>query len=430
MEFGNTHNTPIGPVNTTKSIARRPAVPAPAAVDPEGRLDADMLPYPVLFADGELPAPHQGPGARAGCRRGAPPGRRVLGRADREVAGRRGAWGSDRPGGGGKPAGGSQPEESAGRACAALADQYARAVDRRDRAAYVGAFHPDGVLEIDRAPQPDVLARRVSGHDELGRVTEAIARYERTFHFVGQSTYDVDGDLGDRRGVLHRPSPRRGRRFRHVHPVRGRVHAPRRPLGHPGTTNSQRMERGTHRMMIELSTNLPTYAADEPASWRPMVETAQMYDRAGFDRLVVSDHVVFGEAAGGVRQAGDRRRPGWQVQPTGPDGHWLEPLTDARVHCRVDHTRSGSARNILHGRPAPAGRPGQERRDARRAVRRPARPRRRRRLAAGGVRGGRAVVRRPGPAPRPHASRSARRCGGSSVPSYDGAGLTLRRHPP
>ncbi len=91
-------------------------------------------------------------------------------------------------------AGGSQPGDSDRAALRALADQYAIAVDRRDRAAYVGAFHPDGVLEIYRPRQLDVLARRVSGHDELGRVTEAIARYERTFHLVGQSTYDIDGD--------------------------------------------------------------------------------------------------------------------------------------------------------------------------------------------------------------------------------------------
>ncbi len=95
------------------------------------------------------------------------------------------------PAAGGSQPGGHDPDRVALRA---LADQYARAVDRRDRAAYVGAFHPDGVLEIYRARQPDVLARRVNGHDELGRVTDAIARYERTFHLVGQSTYDVDGD--------------------------------------------------------------------------------------------------------------------------------------------------------------------------------------------------------------------------------------------
>src|SRR5438045_4076097 len=49
-------------------------------------------------------------------------------------------------------------------------------------------------------------------------------------------------------------------------------------------------------------------------------------DRAGVDRVLVSDHVVLGEhleeygrkELGGI--AGGR-------QPTGPDGHWLEPMT-------------------------------------------------------------------------------------------------------
>src|SRR5690349_4613870 len=61
-----------------------------------------------------------------------------------------------------------------------------------------------------------------------------------------------------------------------------------------------------------------------------MFATARMYDRVGIDKLVVSDHVVFGEhldaygnpASGGT--AGGR-------QPTGPDGHWLEPLTTLSV---------------------------------------------------------------------------------------------------
>jgi probable F420-dependent oxidoreductase len=61
-----------------------------------------------------------------------------------------------------------------------------------------------------------------------------------------------------------------------------------------------------------------------------MLETARLYDRVGVDRLVVSDHVVFGEQLdayarpelGGAR--GGR-------QPTGPDGHWLEPLTALSV---------------------------------------------------------------------------------------------------
>jgi probable F420-dependent oxidoreductase len=81
---------------------------------------------------------------------------------------------------------------------------------------------------------------------------------------------------------------------------------------------------------VQLSAALVSYAADAPASWDSMLETARLYDRAGIDRLVVSDHVVFGEQLdayarpelGGAR--GGR-------QPTGPDGHWLEPLTALSV---------------------------------------------------------------------------------------------------
>lgn len=75
-----------------------------------------------------------------------------------------------------------------------------------------------------------------------------------------------------------------------------------------------------------LSMSLTSFAAHDPGGWTPLRERALAYDRAGVDRLAVSDHVVFGESldeygrpeVGGV--AGG-------VQPTGPDGHWLEPLT-------------------------------------------------------------------------------------------------------
>jgi probable F420-dependent oxidoreductase len=81
-----------------------------------------------------------------------------------------------------------------------------------------------------------------------------------------------------------------------------------------------------------LSIMLKSYAADDPgrSGWQPMLERARAADEAGIDRLFVSDHVVFGEnleayarpELGGA--AGGR-------QPTGPDGHWLEPLTALSV---------------------------------------------------------------------------------------------------
>lgn len=75
----------------------------------------------------------------------------------------------------------------------------------------------------------------------------------------------------------------------------------------------------------KLSLYLRTFSDQPDQDWRVTLDTARAMDAAGVDRVVVSDHVVFGEnldayadpAAGGT--AGGR-------QPTGPDGDWLEPL--------------------------------------------------------------------------------------------------------
>ncbi|MFF0488404.1 TIGR03619 family F420-dependent LLM class oxidoreductase [Nocardia sp. NPDC004068] len=76
----------------------------------------------------------------------------------------------------------------------------------------------------------------------------------------------------------------------------------------------------------QLSLPLRTFTDDPAFDWSRMLAAARAMDDAGVDRVVVSDHVVFGAnsdayadpSVGGV--AGGR-------QPTGPDGQWLEPLT-------------------------------------------------------------------------------------------------------
>lgn len=76
----------------------------------------------------------------------------------------------------------------------------------------------------------------------------------------------------------------------------------------------------------QLSLQLRTFTDDPEHDWRSTLALGQVMDAVGVDRVVVSDHVVFGEnpdayadpALGGI--AGGR-------QPTGPDGQWLEPLT-------------------------------------------------------------------------------------------------------
>lgn len=86
---------------------------------------------------------------------------------------------------------------------------------------------------------------------------------------------------------------------------------------------------GGHNRLVthpELSLYLTTFTDGPHHDWPATLESARAMDAAGVDRLVVSDHVVFGEnfdayadpSKGG--QAGGR-------QPTGPDGAWLEPVT-------------------------------------------------------------------------------------------------------
>jgi probable F420-dependent oxidoreductase len=86
----------------------------------------------------------------------------------------------------------------------------------------------------------------------------------------------------------------------------------------------------TEAPILQLSMPLPSFTAEAPESWDFVLDHARLLDEAGVDRLLVSDHVVFGERLeeygrpeiGG--QAGGR-------QPTGPDGHWLEPMMTLAV---------------------------------------------------------------------------------------------------
>lgn len=75
-----------------------------------------------------------------------------------------------------------------------------------------------------------------------------------------------------------------------------------------------------------LSIQLPTYAAEAPASWTPVLDLAAAADDAGIDRVFVSDHVVFGEELEAYADPSQGGTTGGR-QPTGPDGHWLDPLT-------------------------------------------------------------------------------------------------------
>jgi probable F420-dependent oxidoreductase len=95
----------------------------------------------------------------------------------------------------------------------------------------------------------------------------------------------------------------------------------------------------------QLSIMLRTYAAEDPGTWRPVFDLARAADAAGVDRVLVSDHVVFGEHMEAYSRPESGGVEGGK-QPTGPDGHWLEPLTTLSVLCGMT-SRIRLCTNIL-----------------------------------------------------------------------------------
>jgi crotonobetainyl-CoA:carnitine CoA-transferase CaiB-like acyl-CoA transferase len=63
IEFGNTHNTPIAPVNTPENIVDDPQFQHRLEFISKDLLDADMLPYPIKKDGADLPPPTKAPNA-------------------------------------------------------------------------------------------------------------------------------------------------------------------------------------------------------------------------------------------------------------------------------------------------------------------------------------------------------------------------------
>lgn len=82
----------------------------------------------------------------------------------------------------------------------------------------------------------------------------------------------------------------------------------------------------TATTLPQLCTGLPSFAAEDPGGWTPMATFARAADTAGIDCLMISDHVVFGEQLEEYAKPEVGGSKGG-TQPTGPDGHWLEPVT-------------------------------------------------------------------------------------------------------
>jgi probable F420-dependent oxidoreductase len=87
----------------------------------------------------------------------------------------------------------------------------------------------------------------------------------------------------------------------------------------------------TSKFQPQLSLHLINLAPEgHTAGWGHLLALARACDAAGIDRVNVSDHVVFGEALEEYAKPEVGGREGGK-QPTGPDGHWLEPLTTLAV---------------------------------------------------------------------------------------------------
>ncbi len=94
-----------------------------------------------------------------------------------------------------------------------------------------------------------------------------------------------------------------------------------------------------------LSLQLRSFAASRVETWQPLLDQAVAADRAGIAKLVVSDHVAFGDSTDDYADPGRGGVAGGK-QPTGPDGEWLEPLTLLSVIAgRTERVRLGT--NIL-----------------------------------------------------------------------------------
>jgi probable F420-dependent oxidoreductase len=103
-----------------------------------------------------------------------------------------------------------------------------------------------------------------------------------------------------------------------------------------------------------LSIRLINFAADDPGDWQPLFDQARAADAAGIDRVMVSDHVVFGEHLDAYGRPELGGTDGG-VQPTGPDGSWLEPLTvlamvaavTSRVRLQTDIIQAALRRPVV-----------------------------------------------------------------------------------
>ncbi len=77
----------------------------------------------------------------------------------------------------------------------------------------------------------------------------------------------------------------------------------------------------------QISMQVRTFTDDVDYDWSIMLDAARAMDAADVDRLVVSDHIAFGDDPNAAYANPATGGTAGGHQPTGPDGLWLEPLT-------------------------------------------------------------------------------------------------------
>src|SRR5712671_4724158 len=75
-----------------------------------------------------------------------------------------------------------------------LSDRYGRAVDRRDAHSLAELFTDDAELSVHHPAEAEEPSRVRRGRAELTEIPRLISRYRKTFHFVGNALYEIDGD--------------------------------------------------------------------------------------------------------------------------------------------------------------------------------------------------------------------------------------------
>jgi hypothetical protein len=78
-----------------------------------------------------------------------------------------------------------------------LAIRYATACDRRDGAALAAVFTDEGRLQVFQPSDADAPRSEARGREALEAVPQILERFQRTLHFVGNTSYRVDGDSAE-----------------------------------------------------------------------------------------------------------------------------------------------------------------------------------------------------------------------------------------